>query len=83
MAKATRPLRRRLNQTLDDDLPDGTTHPGLGHVAGEVALIEQTGRQATETWQTDCHLMRLAEPGLEADITWIVAFRRAQSTQAD
>ncbi len=44
---------------VEVDLPDGATHLGPGHFFGEVALIEQTNRQATVTSPTDCQLMRL------------------------
>ena len=44
---------------VEVDLPDGATHLGPGHFFGEVALIEQTDRQATVTSLTDCQLMRL------------------------
>jgi len=40
-------------------LSDGASHLGPGHFFGEVALIEQTGRQGTVTWLTNGQLMRL------------------------
>lgn len=73
---------------VEVDLPDGATHLGPGHFFGEVALIEQTDRQATVTSLTDCQLMRLdgtdfrelmrKKPDLEAKIMRIAASRRAQ-----
>ncbi len=78
---------------VEVDLPDGTSHLGPGHFFGEVALIEQTDRQATMTSLTDCQLMRLdgtdfrelmqKEPDLEAEIRRIARARRGQQTAGD
>jgi voltage-gated potassium channel len=78
---------------VEVDLPGGTSHLGPGHFFGEVALIEQTDRQATVTSLTDCQLMRLdgtdfrelmqKEPDLEAEIGRIARARRGQQTAAD
>lgn len=78
---------------VEVDLPNGTTHLGPGYFFGEVALIEQTDRQATVTSLTDCQLLRLdgadfrelmrTEPDLEAEIMRIAASRRAQHSRAD